>query len=321
MKKLLKLVAIMGASLVLVLSQNLDRLGATVGVWVITHSTVEAKRWKFEFTGFFAQEPSSMIISMPERYHIRMLFSWLRISVRTAVFHSYSSLLAFLLQLIQHYQAFVSGKERTFQELGLAFNSHLTNQEEKTHGTLAVPLLNLKIPPQSEGLNPLASNNQSHSSPSVPSTLASYITMTESSIHAAQAVAVTMPPNLAVPGQFFDTTLTPIIPEQIMRYERNQFQDQNEGCEVQEGPLDCSEELALVSGWEPLMHPEGALFFYHLSDQVFTDVDVWDPGTAVTVGTMGEVVKQLYEKARKADTFHSSVELALEHMEVDGEEK
>jgi hypothetical protein len=36
---------------------------------------------------------------------------------------------------------------------------------------------------------------------------------------------------------------------------------------------------------------------------------------------MGEAVKQAYEEARKANTFHASVELTLERVEVDGEEK
>ncbi|KAG1775716.1 hypothetical protein EV702DRAFT_1199206 [Suillus placidus] len=274
---------------------------------------------------------------MPGGYHIRMFISCLRLSVRTTIFRSYSGLLNFLLQLIRHCQAFVGGKERAFREPGLAFSSHPADQEKKTHRTLAVPLL--KAPPQSEGPNHLASNNQSLSIPSVPST-SSYITMPEPSIH--PTVAVTTPPHPAAPGQLFDIALTPIIPGRIKRYERNQLyakyicrahyrlnaiinhidsQDHNEDFEVQKGPLDCSEELAPVSGWEPLTHPEGALFFYNSSDRVFTDVDVRDPGTAVTIGTMGEVIKQAYEEAHKADTFHASVELTLERVEVDGEEK
>jgi hypothetical protein len=36
---------------------------------------------------------------------------------------------------------------------------------------------------------------------------------------------------------------------------------------------------------------------------------------------MGEVVKQVYKKARKADIFHVSIEIALERVEVDGKEK
>ncbi|KAG1866048.1 hypothetical protein F4604DRAFT_986971 [Suillus subluteus] len=189
-----------------------------------------------------------MIVNMPGGYHIRMFVAWLRLSIRTTVFCSSKSLLAFLLRLIQRWQVFVSGKERTFREPGLAFSSHPADQEKKTHGTLAVPLL--KVPPQSEEQNPLASSNQSlptGPTPSVPSIPSS--------------------PYPAAPGQSFDITPIPIMPRQIKRYERNQFQDHNsEDFEIQKGPLDCSEELAPVSGWEPLTHPEGALFFYHSSD-------------------------------------------------------
>ncbi|KAG1821407.1 hypothetical protein EV424DRAFT_835078 [Suillus variegatus] len=246
---------------------------------------------------------------MPGGYPIQMI-DWLKLSVRTTVSRSYTNLLAFLLRLIRHCQVFIGGRERTFREPGLAFSSHLADQDNKTHETLAVPLS--KASPRNEGSNSLASNTQSLPTPSVQST-PSYIAMPEPSFHTT--VAITMPPHTAAPGKF---TLTPIIPGQIKRYERNQFQDQNEDFEIQKGPLDYSEELAPVSGWEPLTHPEGALFFYHSYDRVFTNVDVRDPGT---VATMGEVVKEAYKEARKAHTFHASVELTLERMEVDGEGK
>ncbi|KIK45677.1 hypothetical protein CY34DRAFT_801301 [Suillus luteus UH-Slu-Lm8-n1] len=242
---------------------------------------------------------------MPGGYHIRMFISWLKLSVRATVFRSYSSLLAFLLRLIRHCQVFLGRKERVFREPGLAFCSHPADQEKKAHLTLAVPLLN--PPPQSLEPIVLASNNQSIPAPSVPST-PGYIP--------------TPKPHPAASGQLFDITLTPIIPEQIKRYDRNQLQELNEAFELQKGPLDCSKELDSVPGWEPLAHPEGALFFYHSSDRVFTDVDVQDPELETAVSTMGEAVKQAYEEARKADTFHASVELTLERIiEEDGKEK
>ncbi|KAG1733752.1 hypothetical protein EDB19DRAFT_1911469 [Suillus lakei] len=250
---------------------------------------------------------------MPGGYHIRMFISWLRLAVRTAAFRSYTSLLVFLLRLTRHCHGFFGRNERTFREPGLAFSSHPVDQRKKTHGTLAVPLL--KAPSQSEESNALVSNIPSLLSSPVPLT-PSYIIMPEPSIHAT--AAVTLQPHYTVPGQSSDNTLTPIIPEQIKRYERNQCQDHNEDFVIQKGPLDYSEELAPVSGWEPLTHPEGALFFYHSNDRVFTDINVRDPGTAVTMGT---IVKQAYEEARKADTFHASVELTLERVEVDEQEK
>lgn len=145
--------------------------------------------------------PSSTIVSMPGGYHIRMFISWLRLSVRTTVFRSYSSLLAFLLRLIRHCQAFFGGKERTFRELGLAFSSHPADQEKKTYETLAVPLL--KAPPQNLGPNSLASNNQSLPTSPVPLT-PSYITMPEPSILATGTVAMTTLPDPVASGQFWN---------------------------------------------------------------------------------------------------------------------
>jgi hypothetical protein len=162
---------------------------------------------------------SSTIVSIPGGYHIRMFISWLKLSVRATVFRSYSSLLAFLLRLIRHCQVFLSRKERAFREPGLAFCSHPADQEKNVHVTLAVPLL--KAPLQSLEPNFLASNNQSFPTPSVPST-PSYIPMPKLSIHTTVA-ATTLMPHPAASGQLFDITLTPIIPEQIKRYERNQL--------------------------------------------------------------------------------------------------
>ncbi|KAG1720878.1 hypothetical protein EDB19DRAFT_1859964 [Suillus lakei] len=69
-------------------------------------------------------------------------------------------------------------------------------------------------------------------------------------------------------------------------------------------------ELAEVEGWEPLTHPEGALFFYQPYKRVFTDADIRDPETAVQIN---KAVKMAYEGARKADiSLDLSVELALE---------
>ncbi|KAG2131694.1 hypothetical protein DEU56DRAFT_454897 [Suillus clintonianus] len=251
---------------------------------------------------------------MPGGYHIHIFISWLRLTTRTTASRSYKSLLSFFLRLIRHYEAVIGGKDRVLREPGSAFSSQPTAQEKKTYETLAVPLL--KAPPesQSEGLNGIASNTRSPRTSSAPLAL-SYITMPEPSIHIA--VAVTTPPHPTAVGRFCDIS-TPIIPGQIKRYERNQFQDHNEDFEVEKGPLDCSEELAPVSGWEPLTHPEGALFFYHSNHRVFTDVDVREPGTAVQ---LSRVADQAYEEARKADTFHTSLELTLERVEVDGKEK
>lgn len=63
-----------------------------------------------------------------------------------------------------------------------------------------------------------------------------------------------------------------------------------------------------MPGWEPLTHPEGALFFYHSNRRVFTYVD---PATAVGMDDV-LVAKKACEAAQ---VFSSSVELALECTE------
>ncbi|KAG1740176.1 uncharacterized protein EDB91DRAFT_1347133 [Suillus paluster] len=194
-------------------------------------------------------------------------------------------------------------------------------EKEMNVGTLAVPLL--ETPSQSEGATSTAQFTRNSSA---PLTLSSYMSMPEPNMpttppYAAAAsiqtaVVVTARPDPAATGHFFD--LIPIIPRQIKRYGRKDPQGEYAVYEVPKGPLDCSEELVPVLGWEPLTHPEGALFFYHSDCRVFTDVDVREPGIAVK---MSIAIQQVYEEAHKADTFHPSVELALERMEVDGKEK
>ncbi|KAG1902370.1 uncharacterized protein F5891DRAFT_161438 [Suillus fuscotomentosus] len=69
-------------------------------------------------------------------------------------------------------------------------------------------------------------------------------------------------------------------------------------------------ELAAVDGWEPLTHPEGALFFYQADKRVFTDANVRDSITAVKIN---KAVVTAYEGMRRADIhLDSSVELVLE---------
>jgi hypothetical protein len=116
-----------------------------------------------------------------------------------------------------------------------------------------------------------------------------------------------------VPGQSPGITLNPITPSQIRRNDRNtKIRDEYVVFEVAKGPLDCSQELAPVAGWEPLTHPSGALFFYQPYRRVFTDVDVRDPETAAK---MSKAAEKAYEEAWNAGiALLPSVELALEFM-------
>ncbi|KAG0696391.1 hypothetical protein DFH29DRAFT_1082912 [Suillus ampliporus] len=249
--------------------------------------------------------------------------------IETATFRSYSSLVSVLLQLIRHCQSVVTGKERDLRERGLALSSQPANQDAASV-TLAVPLLKAPLPSKGyqagttiqaqvptpelhEGSDAIAYNTQSPRNSS-----ALLIPMPEPSIYNPVGVATALPP--AASAQCFDITLTPIVPEpQVSRYERNvPVKDESLVFNVKKGPLDCSEEPAAVEGWEPLTHPEGALFFCHPYERVFTDANVRDP---VTAAKIDKAVEKAHEEARKAGiSLDPSMELGLELMEVDGKE-
>ncbi|KAG2053024.1 hypothetical protein BDR06DRAFT_956884 [Suillus hirtellus] len=260
--------------------------------------------------------------------NIRMLISWLRVIIKTTAFRSYRSLLSILLRLIRHCQSVVNGKEGP----GLALSSQpVANQPELTPSvSLAVPLL--EAPLQTQGFQPGMKlhmpipepyevtniNVTAHDTQAPGSSAAPLppIPMPEPSI----PVTVAMSPPPVTPGQIVDIFLTPIVPEpQVRRYERHiPINSEYKPFEVRKGPLDCSEELAAVDGWEPLTHPEGALFFYQPDKRVFTDANVRDSITAVKIN---KAVVTAYEGMRRADIhLESSVELVLELI-VEGDKE
>ncbi|KAG1776247.1 hypothetical protein EV702DRAFT_1230424 [Suillus placidus] len=203
--------------------------------------------------------------------------------------------------------------------------------------TLAVPLLEASL--QSQGCQPgtslqsptggelnatpnsVAYNTQSPGNSSAPLILS----MPKPNVCNPVGVPIPQPPQPpqppptpppVAPGHAI--TLVPIVPgPQVSRYDRHvTVKDVYAAFKVEKGPLDCSEELATVAGWEPLTHPEGALFFYYPKQRVFTDADVRDP---VTAAKIGEAIKKAYRKVHEANIcMHPLVELALELI---GEEK
>ncbi|KAG2131682.1 hypothetical protein DEU56DRAFT_454610 [Suillus clintonianus] len=242
----------------------------------------------------------------------RSFISWLRLIFRTTAFRSYTGILSLLLRLFRHCQAIIGGKERAAREPGLALSSQQApvSQDKTTSVTLAVPL----SPRQSDGSNGVVSNTESLQNsyaPWIPNT------MPEPSV----STSVATPPHPVAPGQSFDDSISliPTIPGQIKRYERSEVQGNYAVYEVPKGPLDCSEELAPVSGWEPLTHPEGALFFYHPYKRVFTDADIRAPDM---VAKMGKAVDKVYKEAENASIdLHPSVELVLELTEGGADEE
>ncbi|KAG1737405.1 hypothetical protein EDB19DRAFT_2025672 [Suillus lakei] len=153
-------------------------------------------------------------------------------------------------------------------------------------------------------INLSAYNAQSPQNSAAPFTP---ISMPEPNIPAVEA----MPPPPTVPAQLSVIYLTPLYLNPKSDGTTGMFHDSEyDEFEVKKGPLDCSEELAAVGGWEPLTHPEGALFFYQPYKRVFTDADVRDPDTAVKID---QAVKMAYEEVRRANVpLDPSVELALE---------
>ncbi|KAG1760698.1 hypothetical protein EDD22DRAFT_970954 [Suillus occidentalis] len=237
---------------------------------------------------------------MPENYTRMFKFiSWLRHIIRTPVSRPYTSVLFDFLRLIRRWwQVAVGRKERLCQEQG---SSQPTEQDKlTTSATLAVPPL--QTPLHHEGCQP-ATNVRVQT------------TEIDEGPHALW-IRAQNPQRPPVPEQSPGITLTPITPSQIRRNDRStKIQDEYVVFEVAKGPLDCSEDLALVAGWEPLTHPSGALFFYQPYKRVFTDVDVRDPETAAK---MCKTAEKAYEGAWNADiAMLPSVELALELMSGD----
>ncbi|OJA08948.1 hypothetical protein AZE42_07505 [Rhizopogon vesiculosus] len=220
--------------------------------------------------------------------YIRRIISWMRLIVRVTARRSYTTLLS-ILRLLRHCQ-FLRNSDSGFRKpQGLALSSQPIDQNRLTvYSTLAVP------PTSSVDTNP---------------------------------------PEAVASGQSFDIVLRPIIPAEVKRYDRNvpvyasvfidcaailidtHSRDDFLLFNVMKGPLDCSDELAPVAGWESLTQPEGALIFYHPYKRVFTEANVRNPEIATEIGKAAE---KAYEEVRRADiSLHPSVELALELMNDD----
>ncbi|KAG1775696.1 hypothetical protein EV702DRAFT_1007431 [Suillus placidus] len=261
----------------------------------------------------FAILNSILLDMVVPRGYIRMFISRLRLIIRTTAFRSYTSILSVLLRVFRHCQAIIGGKERVFRESGLAFSSQPApvNQEKSASMTLAVPLFSELPPRQSDGRNGVASNIQSPLDSCAPCITAMP--------QPATTTNIATPPHPMAPVQSFESiTLIPAIPGKIKRYDRIEFQGDYAVYEIPKGPIDCSEELALVSGWEPLTHPEGALFFYHSHKRVFTDADIRASGM---VENIGKAIEKAYKEVENAGIdFHPSVELVLELVEEGREE-
>ncbi|KAG2121819.1 hypothetical protein BD769DRAFT_1641370 [Suillus cothurnatus] len=261
---------------------------------------------------------------------IRMFISWLRPIIKTTAFRSYKRLLSILLRVIRHCRSLVNEKEGDFRERPtLALSSQpVANQPEPS---LAVPLLeapiqargshtgtNVQVPiPEPREETNISVSAYDTQSPQNPASSSTPISMPVPSI---PMVIATPPPPPTKPGNTVDIILTPIVPEpQVKRYDRDvRVDNKYKPFKVKKGLMDCSEELVVEGGWQPLTHPEGALFFYEPYKRVFTDADVRIPATTDKIN---QAVDKAYEKARNANIpLDLLVELGLELMMRDGKE-
>jgi hypothetical protein len=199
---------------------------------------------------------------MPGR-HIRTFISWLRVVFKTTAVRSYTDILSALSRLIRYCYVVASGpgKARACRERGLALSSQADKPAKLTASvTLAVPILQaplhsagcqlgMDVRPLDEGSHSAAFTNQA------PQNSCSPLTLSSGSEYDIYATLAERP----VPGQSLDTTLMPITPRQIGRYDKNvkmyanficrvrchsmihtYSRDEYVAFEIEKGPFDCS---------------------------------------------------------------------------------
>jgi hypothetical protein len=142
---------------------------------------------------------------MPGRC-IRMFISWLNLILKKTIFRSYKTLLA-VLRLFRRCQVVSNGKERAFRDRGLvALSSQPTELTPSKTMTLAV---------QSEDTEPIDEGSNATTFSAQPSQ-----NLTTPPISMPVPCNYPPPPQPVTPGQS-DIYLTPIIPAEIQRYDRN----------------------------------------------------------------------------------------------------
>ncbi|KAF9235395.1 hypothetical protein BU15DRAFT_27402, partial [Melanogaster broomeanus] len=65
------------------------------------------------------------------------------------------------------------------------------------------------------------------------------------------------------------------------------------------------------SEWLPLTHPEGALYFYHIQQRIFTDADIREPEIEQKITSYADKLR-LWARHRLVDSDSTDIELALE---------
>ncbi|TEB20604.1 hypothetical protein FA13DRAFT_1717582 [Coprinellus micaceus] len=80
-----------------------------------------------------------------------------------------------------------------------------------------------------------------------------------------------------VTGQLYSERIIPMVPEFFQRYDRIPPVVDPQETKVTISALTYFERSPLPEGWEPLLHPEGVLYFFHPAKNVVTEVDLYDP--------------------------------------------
>ncbi|KAF7366714.1 hypothetical protein MSAN_00929500 [Mycena sanguinolenta] len=74
----------------------------------------------------------------------------------------------------------------------------------------------------------------------------------------------------------FSAAFVPITPQAFNRYERGRYIE-NVVTDYVVRPLSRSIHIALFDDWIPHEHPEGAIYFKHKHQNIYTDVDLYNP--------------------------------------------
>ncbi|KAF9225083.1 hypothetical protein BS17DRAFT_879243 [Gyrodon lividus] len=114
---------------------------------------------------------------------------------------------------------------------------------------------------------------------------------------------------------------TPMLANQIRRYNReNLVKPTEKGISIPPGEKEFQCDIPCPPEWLPVTHPEGALYFYHQDQRIFTDADIRQPQIAKQIASYADGLRQLVEK-RHPGIVTTDTELALELSDEENKEE
>ncbi|KAF8649629.1 hypothetical protein AX16_005718 [Volvariella volvacea WC 439] len=111
----------------------------------------------------------------------------------------------------------------------------------------------------------------------------------------------------------------PGVPEEYMRYERNIIIPR-EHVDHKIKPLttDYLNNRTHPPGWLSYIHPEGALYFFHTEKRVFTDANLFNPGTLSQVEDRLDIIyTHMEQQGISISKIGKNVDLVLDMIPVD----